>query len=141
MDSTTQFLITLLSSSAIAAVISGVVIAVMQKRNERESRLFNAKLEAYKEFVAHLESKFITLVDDGKTLDVGTLGQISAKCLLVSNAALNAELKKFLAYVADVYKKCSEPDFDVESEKPLFIKLVADADKVGQLMRDDLGFK
>lgn len=55
MGTTLQFIITLLLSGVIAALVS----AVMQKRNEKESRLFNEKLEAYKEFAAHLESKFV----------------------------------------------------------------------------------
>ena len=45
MSTTSQFIITLLLSGVIAAIVS----AIMQKRNEKESRLFNAKLEAYKD--------------------------------------------------------------------------------------------
>lgn len=48
MGTTLQFIITLILSGVVAALVS----AIMQKRNEKESRLFNAKLEAYKEFAA-----------------------------------------------------------------------------------------
>lgn len=136
----TQFLIILLSSGVIAAIVSGVITAVMQKRNEKESRLFSAKLEAYKEFAAHLESRFVSLTKDGKNLDITTLAEISAKCLLVSNTALNKELKAFLVYVSDVYKRCSSPDYDENKESEMFDRLWKDADRIEDLMRKDLGF-
>ena len=141
MSKTFQFLIILLSSSVVAAIVSGVIIAVMQKRNEKESRLFNAKLEAYKEFAAHLESRFVSLTKDGKNLDITVLAEISAKCLLVSNFILNKELKAFLVYVSEVYKRCCSPDYDEKSEGDMFDKLWSDADKIEDLMRSDLGFK
>lgn len=133
MNTTIQFLIILLSSGVVAAITA----AVMQKRSEKESRLFNAKLEAYKEFAEHLESRFVSLTKDGKNLDITSLAEVSARCLLVSNKVLNKELKSFLAYVSEVYKKCfsgSEQDSD-------FKKLWSDADKIEDLMRRDLGFK
>ena len=109
----------------------------MQKRNEKESRLFNAKLDAYKEFSTHLVSRFTSLTKRGENLDITILAEISAKCLLVSNDILNKELKSFLAYVSEVYKKClnnTEKDSNFE-------KLWSDADKIEDLMRRDLGFK
>ncbi|MEW5805588.1 MAG: hypothetical protein AB1721_02605 [Patescibacteria group bacterium] len=133
MNTATQFLIILLSSGVVAAVTA----AVMQKRNEKESRLFNAKLEAYKEFAAHLESKFVSLAREGKNLDITTLTEVSAKCLLVSNSNVNRELRAFLVYVSEVYQKClynTEQDSD-------FKKLWRDADKIEGLMRQDLEFK
>lgn len=141
MGTTLQFLIILLSSSVVAAIVSGVITAVMQKRNEKESRLFNAKLEAYKEFAAHLESRFVSLTKDGKNLDITTLAEISAKCLLVLNSNLNKELKSFLVYVSEVYKKCLLPDYDEKNAGPMFDKLWEDADKIEDLIRKDLGFK
>ena len=137
MSTTSQFIITLLLSGVIAAIVS----AIMQKRNEKESRLFNAKLEAYKEFAAHLESRFVSLTKDGKNLDITTLAEVSAKCLLVSNEALNKELKAFLVYVSEVYKKCCLPDYDENNSGPMFDKLWNDADKIEDLMREDLRFK
>ena len=141
MSTTFQFLIILLSSSVVAAIVSGVITAVMQKRNEKESRLFNAKLEAYKEFAAHLESKFVSLTKEGKSLDITTLAEVSAKCLLVSNHIVNKELKAFLVYVSEVYKRCCAPDYDKNKESEMFDKLWSDADKIEDLMRRDLGFK
>lgn len=136
MGTTLQFVITLLLSGVIAALVS----AIMQKRNEKESRLFNAKLEAYKEFAAHLESKFVSLTKDRKNLDIATLAEVSAKCLLVSNPILNKELKAFLVYVSEIYKRCSSPDYDEKNAGDMFDKLWNDADKVENLMRKDLGF-
>lgn len=140
MDTTSQFVLVLLSSSVIAAIVSGVITAVMQKRNEKESRLFNAKLEVYKEFAAHLESRFVSLTKSGENLDITTLAEISAKYLLVSNSSLNKELKAFLAYVSEVYRRCCQPDYDEKNEGAMFHKLWSDADKIEDLMREDLGF-
>lgn len=140
MNTTLQFLIILLSSSVMAAIVSGVTTAVMQKRNERESRLFNAKLEAYKEFAAHLESRFVSLTKNRENLDITTLAEVSAKCLLVSSSNLNKELKAFLAYVSEVYKRCSSPDYDESKESEMFDKLWDDADRIEDLMREDLEF-
>lgn len=140
MDTTLQFLIILLSSGVIAAIVSGVITAVMQKRNEKESRLFNAKLEAYKDFATHLESRFVSLTKSGKNLDIATLAEVSAKCLLVSNPIVNKELKAFLAYVSEVYKRCLSSDYDEKKENSMFDKLWKDADYIENLMRKDLGF-
>jgi len=141
MDAPFQFvLFVLLSSSVIAALVSGIVTAVMQKRNEKESRLFNAKLDAYKEFAAHLESRFVSLTKKGKNLDIATLTEISAKCLLISSPTLNRELKTFLTYVSDIYKKLSAPGYAKEKEDDDFEKLWQDADRIEDLMRQDLGF-
>ena len=141
MDTTSQFIIILLSSSVIAAIVSGVITAVMQKRNEKESRLFNAKLEAYKEFALHLESRFVSLTKIGEDLNITTLAEVSAKCLLVSSSPINKELKSFLVYVSEIYKRCSAPDYDEKKEGAMFDKLWSDADKIESLMREDLGFK
>lgn len=137
MDTTFQFVLILLSSGVIAAIVSGVITAMMQKRNEKESRLFNTKSEAYKEFAVHLESRFVSLTKEGRNLDITNLAEVSAKCLLVSNEVLNKELKSFLVYVNEIYKKCcsgTEQDSDFE-------KLWSDADKIEDLMREDLGFE
>ena len=133
MNSTITIIIAILSSGVVAALVS----TLMQKRNEKEQRIFNAKLEAYKEFAAHLVSRFTSLTKEGKDLDIATLAEISAKCLLVSNKALNKELKAFIAYVSGVYKKCS----DNKEENSDFEKLWKDADKIEDLMRNDLGFR
>jgi multidrug efflux pump subunit AcrB len=133
MNSITTIIISILSSSVVATVMS----AFMQKRNEKEQRIFNAKLEAYREFAAHLESRFISLVKHGQSLDITVLAEVSAKCLLVSSSDLNKKLKVFLTYVSEVYKKCSdnnEKEFD-------FKKLWENADEIEGLMREDLGFK
>lgn len=137
MNSVITIIIAVISSSVVAAVIS----AVMQKRSEKESRLFNAKLEAYKEFAAHLESRFVSLMRSGKNLDIITLAEVSAKCLLVSNLILNKELKTFLAYVSKVYQRCSSSDYDEKSEGHIFDKVWNDADRIESLMREDLGFR
>ncbi len=137
MGTTLQFIITLILSGVVAALVS----AIMQKRNEKESRLFNAKLEAYKEFAAHLESRFVSLTKRGENLSITDLAEISSKCLLVSNEVLNKELKAFLVYVSEVYKKCSSPDYDENNSGPMFDKLWNDADKIEDLMREDLRFK
>lgn len=137
MNSITTIIIVILSSGVVAAIIS----ALMQKRNEKEQRIFNAKLEAYKEFAAHLESKFVSLVKEGKNLDITTLAEVSAKCLLVSNSLVNKELKAFLVYVSEVYKRCSASDYDENKESEMFDKLWNDADKIESLMRENLGFK
>ena len=136
MNATLQFLITLLFSGFVAAIIS----AVMQKRNEKESRLFNAKLDAYKEFAEHLESRFVSLLKYEEKLDITTLAQVSAKCLLVSSSSINKELKSFLAYVSELYQKCSAPDYNDKNEESSFEKVWRDADKIENLMREDLGF-
>lgn len=141
MNTTLQFLIILLSSSVVAAIVSGVITAIMQKRNEKEQRIFNAKLEAYKEFAAYLYSRFVPLMNERKNLDIATLAEVSAKCLLVSNSFLNKELKAFLVYVNEVYKKCSLPDYDEKNEDSMFDRLWKDADKIEDLMRKDLEFK
>lgn len=137
MNMTPDFLITLLSSGAIAAIISGVVSAVMQKRNERESRLFNAKLDAYTEFAGHLESRFVSLTRKGATLDITMLAEVSAKCLLVSSPKLNDELKHFLGRAVDVFEKSAA----AQDKKSDFDELWDHAEKVEDLMRSDLGFK
>ena len=137
MNSTTTIIIAILSSGMVAALVS----ALMQKRNEKEQRIFNAKLEAYREFAAHLESKFVSLTKEGKNLDITTLAEVSAKCLLVANSSLNKELKAFLVYVSEVYKKCCSPDYDENNSGHMFDKLWKDADKIEDLMREDLGFK
>lgn len=137
MNSITTIIIAVLSSGVIAAIVS----TLMQKQNEKESRLFNAKLEAYKEFAAHLESRFVSLTKNGKNLDITTLAEVSAKCLLVSNPFVNKELKAFLVYVSEVYKRCFSPDYDEKNEGHLFDKLWSDADRIENLMREDLGFK
>lgn len=137
MNTTLQFLVILLSSGVVAAITA----ATMQKRNEKESRLFNAKLEAYKEFAAHLESRFVSLTKEGKSLDITTLAEASAKCLLVSDPNVNKELKAFLVYVSEVYKRCCAPDYDEDKESEMFDKLWSDADKIEDLMRQDLRFK
>jgi len=113
MNSTNTIIIAILSSGAVAALVS----ALMQKRNEKEQRIFNAKLEAYKEFAAHLGSRFVSLTKSGENLDITTLAEVSARCLLVSNEALNKELKAFLAYVSEVYKRCSAPDYDEKKRR------------------------
>jgi|SRR3989344_6602850 len=141
MNTTLQFLIILASSGVTAAIVSGIVTAVMQKRSEKESRLFNAKLEAYKEFASHLESKFGSLIKDGRDLDIITLAEVGAKCLLVSSSPLNKELKAFFVYASKVYEICSLPNYDKNKEKTKFDKLWSDADKIEDLMREDLGFK
>jgi len=137
MNPTITIIIAILSSGVVAAVVS----ALMQKRNEKEQRIFNAKLEAYREFAAHLESRFVSLTKSGGNLDITTLAEIGAKCLLVSNSALNKELKAFLVYVSEVYKRCSASNYDAKNEGEMFDKLWNDADKIEDLMREDLGFK
>lgn len=136
MNAIITIIIAILSSGFIAAIVA----ALVQKRNEKESRLFNAKLEVYKEFAAHLESRFVSLTKEGRNLDITTLAEVSAKCLLVSSSNLNKELKTFLAYVSEVYKKCLLPDYDEKNAEPMFDKLWSDADKIEDLMRKDLGF-
>ncbi len=137
MNSTTTIIIAILSSGVVAALVS----ALMQKRNEKEQRIFNAKLEAYREFAAHLVSRFTSLTKEGKNLDIATIAEVSAQCLLVSNPILNKELKTFLVYVSEVYKKCSSLNYDENNSGPMFDKLWNDADKIEDLMREDLGFK
>ena len=132
-----QLWVVLLFSGVVAALVSGIVTAAMQKWNEKESRLFNEKLEAYKELAAHLESRFGSLTKGGKGLDILTLAEVSAKCLLVSSMLLNKELKSFLVYTSEVYKKCSEK----REKNSDFEKLWRDADRIEDLMRKDLGFK
>src|SRR3989344_4715957 len=134
MDTTYQFVLILLSSSVIAAMVSGIITAVMQKRNEKESRLFSAKLEAYREFATHLETRFTSLTRQGKDLDILTLAEASAKCLLVSSPSINKELKSFLVYVSRIYEKCSAPNYKEENEKSSFDRLWSDADKIEDLM-------
>lgn len=137
MNSIITILIAVLSSGAVAAIVS----AVMQKRNEKEQRIFNAKLESYKEFIEHLESRFTSLTDMGKNLDLVLLMKISAKCLLVSSEELNKELKYFFSFVDQLNKKCCSQDYDAEKEKPDFVKVWNWAEKIEDLMRKDLGFK
>ena len=136
MNTTLQFIITLLLSGVVAAIVS----AVVQKRNEKESRLFNAKLDAYKEFATHLESRFVSLTRHGEVLDITTLAEVSAKCLLVSSSPINKKLKSFLFYVSEVYKRSLSPDYNEKSEESSFDKIWKDADKIENLMREDLGF-
>ena len=124
----------------VGGLLTAIVAALMQKQNEKESRLFNAKLEAYKEFVGHLESRFVSLTRKEKDLDILTLAEVSAKSLLVSSQSLNRELKYFLTYVSHVYKECFSPNFDEKKSDPMFRKLWDDAEKIEELMRKDLGF-
>ncbi len=137
MNAIITVIIAVLSSGFIAAIVS----ALIQKRNEKEQRIFNAKLEAYKEFAAHLESKFVSLTKVDQDLDITTLAEVSAKCLLISSESINKEIKIFLVHVSEVYKRCSEPDYDEFKEQRMFDKLWKDADKIEGLMRGDLGFK
>ena len=137
MNAIITVIIAVLSSGFIAAIVS----ALIQKRNEKEQRIFNAKLEAYKEFAAHLESKFVSLTKVDQDLDITTLAEVSAKSLLISSESINKEIKIFLVHVSEVYKRCSEPDYDEFKEQRMFDKLWKDADKIEGLMRGDLGFK
>lgn len=135
MNSTLTIVIAVLSSSVVAAIIS----AVMQKKNEKEQRIFNAKLDAYKEFATHLESRFTTLTDSGRNPELTTLMEISAKCLLVSSEELNKELKHFFSFVDQLNKKCCSPNFDMKKEEPNFLKVWNMTETIEQLMRKDLG--
>ena len=136
MNSTITIIIATLSSGVVAALVS----ALMQKRNEKEQRIFNAKVEAYKNFIEHLESRFTTLTDNGKNPDLVTLMKISAPCLLVSNEELNSELKHFFSFVDQLNEKCNSPEYDARKEKPNFVEVWNKAEKIEQLMRKDLGF-
>lgn len=135
-----DLILTLISSGVVAAVVSSITTAVVQKRNEKESRLFNAKLEAYKEFASHLESRFVSLTKQGKNLDFATLGEASAKCLLVSCSDLNHQLKAFIVGANDLYQRCCVPDYNEEKEERSFVKLWADGERIEDMMRRDLGF-
>lgn len=137
MNSITTIVIAVLSSGVIAALVS----AFMQKRNEREQRIFNARFLAYTNFVEHLESRFTTLTDEGKSPDLVTLMKISAPCLLVSSGDLNSELKHFFSFVDHLNKKCNNPDFDLKKEEQSFVEVWNKAEKIEKLMRKDLGFK
>lgn len=137
MNSSITIIIAIFSSGAIAALVS----AIMQKRNKKEQRIFNAKLDAYTNFIEHLESRFTTLTDNGKNLDLVTLMKISAPCLLVSNSELNNELKLFFSFVDQLNKRCCSSDYDATKEKLNFIEVWNKAEKVEQLMRKDLGLK
>ena len=44
-------------------------------------------------------------------------------------------------HVSEVYKRCSALDYDEKKEGDMFDKLWKDADKIEDLMREDLGFK
>lgn len=74
-------------------------------------------------------------------MDITTLAEVSAKCLLVSSPIVNKELKAFLIYVSEVYKRCCAPDYDKDTEANMFNKLWEDADRIENLMWEDLGFK
>lgn len=135
-----SIMVTGIFGAIVGGFLTATVTALMNKRNEKEQRIFNARLDAYKEFAAHLESRFVSLTRDRKDLDIITLAEASAECLLVSSSSLNKELKAFLVYVSEVYKKSLALD-KTNNNKPMFDKLWSDADRIENLMREDLGFE
>ncbi len=130
-------LIVLLGSSVVAAIVSIVV----NKWSEKESRIFNAKLDAYRDFSKHLQSRFMTLIDDKDRLDLTNLHKVASSSLLVANTEVSNELKKYLSFISNLFQKCCSEDYDVEKELKSFEKAWEWGDKIVDLMRKDLDIK
>lgn len=135
MNSITTIVLAVLSSGLVAAVVA----AVMEKRNEKESRIFNAKLTAYQEFAEHIQNKFVAVANAGEPLTLPTLRKLAARSLLVAGPTLHDNLVEYLGYVDSVYRKSLAEDFDNEKERRLFVKIWEDGDDIIALMRTDLG--
>jgi len=130
-------LIVLLGSSVVAAVVSIVV----NKWSEKESRIFNAKLDAYRDFSEHLQSRFMTLIDDKDRLGLTNLHKVASSSLLVANTEVSNELKKYLSFISNLFQKCCSEDYDAEKELKSFEKAWEWGDKIVDLMRKDLDIK
>ena len=128
-----EFLITILSSGAIAAIVS----TVLQKKNEEETRKFQAKLEAYKTFIGYLESIYTEL--EHKEINTFTLNKISSGSLLVSDEEINKRVKEFNSIVNKAHLEFSggryKEAWDIMKNEAFPL-----ADKIEELMRTDLGF-
>lgn len=132
-------ILTILLSGFFGGVIATVVSALLSKKNEKETRLFNVKLEAYKEFVSHIQNRFISFLGHKGNLYLHTLLEAAARCLLVSGPTLNKELRQYLVFVDNLYRKCESADSNLDTEEE-FAELWRKGDLITELMRKDLGF-
>lgn len=137
MEIITTILISVLSGGVTATLVS----VFTNKWSEKETRLFNAKLEAYSDFIDHIQDRFLSLLNDRGDLKLPTLLKSASKCLLVSSTGLSEELKEYLIFVSDLYEKCGNEEENKEEEEKLFAELWRKSDTIAELMRQDLGIK
>lgn len=137
METITTILISFFSGGIAAALVS----VLTNKWSERETRLFNAKLEAYRDFIDHVQDRFLSLLNDRGDLRLTTLLKSASKCLLVSRTELAVELKTYLVLVSDLYEKSGNEKRNKAEDEKLFDELWARSDEIAELMRKDLGIK
>ena len=123
-----EFIILLFSSGVVATVVSAIVTTLLQKKSEKESRIFNAKMEAYKNFIGCLRSYHeLENIDD-----ILKIRKISAPVILVCTAEIKEKVEKFDYALCGLYQSKRT----VSEEK---IRHVTDLGEViTTLMRDDL---
>ena len=136
-----ELLITVLIALLGSGVVAAAVSIVVNKWSEKESRIFNAKLDAYRDFSEHLQSRFMTLIDDKHKLDLANLRKTASNSLLVANTEVSDELKDYLSFISDLFQKCCSEDYDEAKELKSFEKVWRWGDKIVDLMRKDLNIK
>ncbi len=128
-----EFIIIILSSGFVAAMVS----ATMQKKNERETRIFNAKLEAYKDFISHVKGCYRSFSFKEKDMSIFRIAEISAYIFLVSNDEINEKVKEFNSLIRkayEIHEKGKSPGKIVKE------KIFPLGEEIEKLMRKDLGF-
>ncbi|MBA7713799.1 hypothetical protein ES703_122809 [subsurface metagenome] len=125
----------LIGGGAIAALVS----AVMQKKNEKETRVFNAKLKAYEKFIGHLKDCYTRIEKEEKDLDIAKLDEISSIVLLVGSDEINIKVKKFNTSIAEAYAQLKKEKNEKGALKTLKEKSIPLSDEIEELMRKDLG--
>lgn len=115
--------------------VGGAIIStILQKRSEKESRIFNAKLAAYAEFTKHLQNFY------GKKLKSAIhspdLDSISSECLLVGAPEINSKIKAFNIMLVELMDKRKS-----KAQQGIVIENIVELrDQIESLMREDLGF-
>jgi len=146
---TPQFIITILSSGAIAALVSGI----WHHKSEKEKRIFNTKFKIYSEIISHIKTGYSSILTfkEGK-VPIVRFEKVSAKCMLVATNEINKKLKKFNKQIDDIveemkklrkvmttYKKFKE-NIQSGSLGKEFTKARLLMLEIEDLMREDLGF-
>ena len=131
-----SFIITILSSGGISAIVT----LVIQKNNEKESRLFNAKMEAYKNFIGHLQSFYTEFWDEEKVSTSYYLDKISSLVILLGSEEIVEKLKQLNIFIASANSKWKTGKKDESKE---FVKANVHPLKleIEKLMREDLGLQ
>lgn len=134
---TLQYIIILLSSGSVAALIS----AVMQNKHETRKRIFNAKFNAYKGFIGYLEDYYASVEKREKEISILSLDKISAPVFLVGDSKIIQKIKSFNALISKAYRVLKVEKKQKEAFKIMEEKIIPLGKDIEELMRNDLGFK